>query len=498
MSRVVLAFAAFALYSTMTIIVTAAPAAAASPCEDNTSDKLFTVLKTPQDAEALPAGRTVRVRIEGPDDQRAVWPAAALRRLQLAPGSVVGEIQIENGELAGWSAPGVRFVKVDLSDAILGGADLTGACFDRAILKGADFSNAKLHGTRFDGTELAGTRFDGADLSDARLDCSPGLIGEGCAVAGHAGSSLSFRNADLRRADIARPFEVYGGDLQNAQLDRTSLAFSTSLFADLAKARVTSIVMEVPFLNGGTAQPFSAAELARLKQLSGGNPNSLIRKIGDKAGFDCAAARLTQVEKTICEGDDLRALDQLMAQTYRRWTDATTDKPAAQIAQRSFLLRRNACAAAATADRATCIADAYLARLTELGRDFAATARPAGRLSLEDLPAVLIPAVKADALAVRLLRAYGISAQHATLEPRGPAVFLAATSMGGNGHSCTFEGELKWDAAKSAWVNDDDTQPITWLILPDGIALASPREEARQWCGARAGWPEVYFVRPPG
>ena len=135
--------------------------------------------------------------------------------------------------------------------------------------------------------------------------------------------------------------------------------------------------------------------------------------------------------------------------------------------------------------------------LTELGRAFAPSVRPAGKLNLEDLPAALQPAVKAEPLAVRLLHAYGISAQHATLEGRSSAVYLQATSTGGNGRSCTFEGELKWDAGKSAWVNDDDTQPITWLILPDGIVLASPREEARQWCGPRAVWPAVYFIHAP-
>ena len=496
MSRAAL-FAAAALF----LAAFPAPAPAAAPCGDTAPDKLFTVLKTPQDAAALPPGRAVRVRIEGPDDQRTVWPSAALRKLQLAPGSTIGEIQIDNGELAGWSAPGVRFVKVDLSGVTLGGSDLTGACFDHAILKRADFSNAKLRGARFDGTDLAGARFDGADLSDATLDCSPGFVGEGCYTGPGTGgdpasSSLSFRGADLRRADIARPFEVYGGDLENARLDRTSLAFSFSLLADIAKAKTTSIAMLPPDRNSGAAETFGSAELMRLRQLSGGNLNALIRKIGDHAGFDCSAPRLTRVEKDVCADDDLTALDQLMTLSYRRWTDATTDKPAALIAQRSFLLKRNACVAAATADRPSCISDAYIARLSELGRDLAAAARPAGKLTLEDLPAVLAPEVRSDPLAARLLRVYGLSPQRATLEPRTNALFLNAASMGSNGHSCGFEGELHWDAAKRAWANDDDTQPILWLILPDGIALASPHEEARQWCGARAGWPEVYFVRP--
>ena len=479
----------------------AAPALAAGPCDDPGPVKGALVLHTPRDAAAA-TGKSAIIRIEGPADERAVWPADALRKLRPAPGSVIGEIKVEKGSLAGWKAPGVLFVKVDLSEATLGGSDFSGACFDHSVLNKADFANARLRGTRFEGSELAGVRFDGADLTGADLACSPGIVGEGCYTGmlpdlGPAETTIGFRGADLSNADIARPFEMFGGDLSGARLERTTLALSRDLFADTAKAKVASIVLAAPAENYGTPQLFTADELARLKQLGNGNPLALIRRLGDKPGFDCAAPRLSVVEKAICGDSDLAALDQLMSLTYRRALDRVTDKSGPQTAQRAFLLRRNACAAAAAADHAGCLNDAYIARLGDLGRDLA-TVRPAGPLVLDGLPALLAPAVKGDPLAARLLLAFGTSAEHARLEPRSAAFYLSAESVGSNGHTCSFEGELKWDAGRRAWLNDDDSQPIQWLILPDGIALASPHEEARAWCGMRAGWPAVYFVRPQG
>jgi len=166
-----------------------------------------------------------------------------------------------------------------------------------------------------------------------------------------------------------------------------------------------------------------------------------------------------------------------------------------QKAQAGFLKKRNACAAGPADDLFTCLFNTSLARLAEFGRDFAAAARPAAPLTLEALPAILVSAVKTDPLAARLLRAYGRSPDSATLETRSAAVALKAGSVGGNGHVCDFESVLTWEAAKGVWSGGTDS-PMSWLILPDGIAIASSRDESREFCGARASWPEVYFVPP--
>ncbi|MEI8396734.1 MAG: pentapeptide repeat-containing protein [Rhodospirillaceae bacterium] len=475
-----------------------APGVAAAACGDlpGKPSRDMSVLRTPAEAAALPAGPPVLAWI-GPDTENAPtepaeWSAATLKGLRLAPGSVISDIQVAKAMLAGWSVPGVRFVKVDLTEANLAGADLTGACFDHVILEKVDFSGAKLGGAVFDGAALAGARFDGADLSDARLSCLPGVISEGCYSADGA---MSFRGADLRRADIARPLEIYGGSLEGAQLDRTTLALSDSLFESLAKTRLTGIVMVAPALRSEAAEPFTAAELARLKQVSGGRLTGLFREIGAKPSFDCAAPKLGPVEQVICGGGDLSPLDQLMSLTYRRRLDGASDASAVKTAQLAFLKKRNACAAVGVNDRFNCVFNAYLDRLTTLGRDFVATIRPPARTRLEARPAVALTTLKSEPLVERVLRAYGSSLDNATLESRGEAIALEASSLGGNGHSCNFEGELKWDAAKGIWAGGVE-MPMSWLILPDGIAIASSPEEAREWCGLRASWPEVYFVPP--
>ena len=493
----------FAILACTLGIAAAAPASAAPPCGDPAEaakpDTAFAVLiKTPGEARALAAGKAVLARVgslEGGGDPVA-WPAETLKKLRLAPGSEVAGIEVKKGSLEGWAAPGVRFTKVDFSGTSLAGADVSGACFDHGVFNETDFSRAKLHGAQFDGAELAGAVFDGADLSGARLECLPGFVAEGCYTGASGGDQLRFRNADLRGADIARQAEMFGAVLDGAVIERTKLAFSDDLLPGLAGARVTSVLLVPPAMRAGDPQLFSADDLARLKTL-GGRPTALIRTLGAEPGFDCAAARKTPVEETICQRDELKALDQLMSQSYRRRVSGAADKPAVQAAQLAFLKTRNACAAVAADDRSACIGAAYLARLAEFGAEYAAAARSAGKRQLVDLPTALVPAVKDDPLAKRLLLANGASPNTATLEPKGATLALDATSIGTNGHTCSFEGELKWDAAKKAWVGGEDPQ-LSWLILPEGLVLASSFEDGRQLCGMRASWPVVFFVPPAG
>jgi uncharacterized protein len=82
--------------------------------------------------------------------------------------------------------------------------------------------------------------------------------------------------------------------------------------------------------------------------------------------FDCDAASLSSVETMICSRGDLGALDDAMADTYRR-TLARAQAPAdVAAAQRRWLATRNRCGTA------ECIARAYRDRLAGLRATLAA------------------------------------------------------------------------------------------------------------------------------
>ena len=173
-----------AALAVLAFAVAGGPALAAPPCGNESDpakpDSAFSVLVgTPAEAAALPADKPVLARVGTLEGEAATWPAEALRRLRLAPGSEVMRLVIDKGSLAGWAVPGVRFSAVDFTGVSLAGADLRGACFDHGVYDQADFSHARLRGAQFEGAELVGTVFEGADLVGARLACLLSLVGEG-------------------------------------------------------------------------------------------------------------------------------------------------------------------------------------------------------------------------------------------------------------------------------------------------------------------------------
>ena len=488
-----------AALAVLAFAVAGGPALAAPPCGNESDpakpDSAFSVLVgTPAEAAALPADKPVLARVGTLEGEAATWPAEALRRLRLAPGSEVMRLVIDKGSLAGWAVPGVRFSAVDFTGVSLAGADLRGACFDHGVYDQADFSHARLRGAQFEGAELVGTVFEGADLVGARLACLLSLVGEGCpGSSGSKDESLVFRGADLTGADVAAPVDIFGGVFDGAVIDRTTLPFEDDALAGLAGARVTGLLLSPPGMRGGKAEPFSADEIARLMQLGGGKPRSLIREVAFQPGFDCTAAKKTPVEETICLSDRLKAFDALMNLAYRHRIAGAADKAAVQAAQTAFLKNRNTCALLKENVRDICVADAYLARFADFG--VGAGFRPAGKSEYRADPGALTAAVKDDPLARRLLRAYGRSGNSATLEIKDGSLFLSATAIGGNGHTCSFEAALIWNAGKKAWTGGDDTQ-LSWLILPDALVLASSWKDGRDYCGMRAAWPDVFFAEP--
>jgi uncharacterized protein len=75
---------------------------------------------------------------------------------------------------------------------------------------------------------------------------------------------------------------------------------------------------------------------------------------------DCESESLSRIEKTICSRDDLAALDNAMADTYRRMLSLARTPADVTAAQRRWLAARNRCKDAA------CVARAYRDRMAEL------------------------------------------------------------------------------------------------------------------------------------
>ncbi len=76
--------------------------------------------------------------------------------------------------------------------------------------------------------------------------------------------------------------------------------------------------------------------------------------------FDCDSESLSRIEKTICSRDDLAALDNEMADTYRRMLSLARTPADVTASQRRWLAARNRC------NDAACVAQTYRDRLTEL------------------------------------------------------------------------------------------------------------------------------------
>jgi uncharacterized protein YecT (DUF1311 family) len=76
--------------------------------------------------------------------------------------------------------------------------------------------------------------------------------------------------------------------------------------------------------------------------------------------FDCDSDSLSRIEKTICSHADLAALDNQMADAYRRMLSLARTPAGVTVSQRRWLATRNRC------KYAECVARAYRHRLIEL------------------------------------------------------------------------------------------------------------------------------------
>jgi uncharacterized protein/uncharacterized protein YjbI with pentapeptide repeats len=447
-------------------------------------------VRTPQDLARLDPAKPVLAWI-GADSDRTTEPLkgfspAVLRRLQLQPGSVLSGLDLDGANLAGWRVPGLVLSQVSLAGATLTDAVLAKGCMDGGSLEGADLSGADLGGFVTDQTELAGARFARAKLGGAALQCAPFMMGSGCAPEEKA-KPMDFSGADLAKADISGPTEAFGAVLAEARLDETALPITADLFKQTAGARITSARLKPAAHRSGAGQLFTAADLEGLRKLAGADPLAVLRDLSQTASFDCGG-KLTPIEQAICGNPMLAGFDRVMADAYRQRLAKDADKASVQAAQQAFLKTRNSC----RPEDAECLLEAHLIRLKTISRELP-PGLPAGKPVLfVDAPYQVRPPFAKDPLAAKLLAAWGDSTDAATLTRDGDGIVIGAYTLGGNGHTCSFEATLK-QGADGLWRDPDDEDSMSWMLLPGAVVNASDIDKSRFYCGASAGWPNAFL-----
>ena len=190
----------------------------------------------------------------------------------------------------------------------------------------------------------------------------------------------------------------------------------------------------------------------------------LILTLGAQAApsYDCNKAA-SAAEKEICRVPNLQWFDRQLTRLYKLAKEqAGANTPAIIASQRDFIETRNAC----NAD-SDCIERAYKARLTALSpqvnvyEPFAEYRSPNGTLTI-----------------VR----FGFEAG------------LNILTVGGNGHTCTFETDHATVGGKGVIRWRDNACRMD--IVPDGESLRIETKNCQDHCGMRAVMDGV-FVRQP-
>jgi uncharacterized protein YjbI with pentapeptide repeats len=440
------------------------------------------------DPRVLGIARPGLRRIDLTGGGRGIGPRADLRD------AILTGLDLRGVDLTGADLSGAVLCGVDLSGARLAGARLDGAvlasAFDgsTASLAAADLTGASMVGARIGGMDQTGAVFDRADLRDAVVGCTPGMVAEGCGFPDMTGVSLA--GADLRGAHAP----VWGGVARSGEgtrLDGAGFHADARTVAWLAAAGLADaervMLHPVAPLRRGRPQAFTGAEIRALAPLL---PPT---RAHPEPGFDCRAARLP-AERGICTTPALAARDRAMATLWR--SAARSD--AERTAQRAWLARRNACAA-----DGRCLADVYGERLVRLARDTPTAPGPAGTLVFSPEPPVHRPDGSSGALVDRWAQAWGdIEDRIAITVDAGGGTTVRGASMGSNGHGCEVDGEPPTVVGRlvtvtpDGWEADEETagglSPLSFVMADDVLVVT---RQGLLFCGARAMWSEVYFLR---
>jgi len=139
-----------------------------------------------------------------------------------------------------------ELINLDLSGAILTGADLTNAFLNDANLSGADLTSAILTGALLIGTNMNGADLTGADLTSADLT-GANLIG--AVLANAILSSADLTGADLTNANLSSAFLI-GANLTGANLPGADLTNANLNNAFLIGTNLTGTILTGANLSG--------------------------------------------------------------------------------------------------------------------------------------------------------------------------------------------------------------------------------------------------------
>jgi|SRR5215211_802668 uncharacterized protein YjbI with pentapeptide repeats len=182
------------------------------------------LVRSESDGE-LPDITLTRVNLSHAD----LGPTVLGLRLNLS-GAILGEANLRYADLTSADLNGAWLTGADLSDATLSSADLSSAILNGATLNGADLSNATLYKSQVKGTNLSDAVLSHADLSYA----SP--------------LGADFEDADLSDADLSGALlsgaDLSGALLVDANLSSSILSEANLSGADLTDAKVTEEQLE--------------------------------------------------------------------------------------------------------------------------------------------------------------------------------------------------------------------------------------------------------------
>ena len=457
------------------------------------------------EASRIPDNPTIAAQRRDPANRVAAPDVAGTLAGRDFRGKVLIDLNLKGANLRGADFTGAIICGSDLTDA-----DLTGARLDRALiggstrLHGANLTNASARA--LDIADASGMlRADGADLRDARITCD---LLESSLCQGDGIGFASMAGADLRGATVDRLCCEAKG-LEAARLDGAVTPLNgygevdfTRLAAGVGEAGQLTFVAIYGF--SGRRTSFTGKELRDLATIV-----PRMHAASARASFDCARAA-TRVEKVICVEPKLAALDRALAWLWQR-TKRTAEQ---KSAQRAWLVRRAQCPPrdldspdafsaqdfGVPADPRGCIGIAYAERIRELAPQ--ATAPLENGTYTTDAPLVL-PRGPSAALAEKFILARGYRVDQITMAtPVNGAGLLAGTSLGGNGHICSFAASAAETTRTGARfrVTDDPATPdevsISFVVTPQIVLRVGGQRQFQ--CGARAGWSEVYFRQPDG
>lgn len=425
------------------------------------------------------------------------------RRLSLTNACFV-EADLQRSQWDDARAPGIGFIKSNLTGASLAGIKAPGILLRDANLSDvqatkADFSGGKLEGGWFEGS-IDGLNLDGANLS--RFDFSCGItLSDGCPLYG-SDKLMSARGANLTRAKLSS-FHRYGLRdiaLEDAMLDRTEISP-----AQLASLKGLVISHPLVLVGGDNRLELTAAEAQSLTDdIAMADP-----AVRDPS-FDCSKAT-SVAERTICLPDnrDLADADRLLARTF---AEARKANPGIVAEQRQWLKQRDGCMSEEFPS--DCLRNAYAKRqgqlLGALGEGNWLKPGEAALFIDDELP--VSEAMRRSQLFARLAPLLAqASMGYAYVERQVDGRYDAnGESIGANAHTCTLGASgLNLDPL-TGWYSVRDSESNRqvrvvqidgdWLrVFADGHPYGEDAEGSADYasCGARAAFGPMRRIALP-